>query len=259
MKIILLTAFAVWLAACGNSNDTETFWYKDVDGDGFGDPATEVVGDKPDNSYVANKNDCDDTDFNINPNGTEKADRVDEDCDGEVDNGFKYVFVTSLLFQGNLGGLAGADTFCQTFADKFAMPALPVGTYTAWLSSSSPVSNARDRVTDDPSNTSTYVLTDGTVIANGFVNIIGVGVGVLDSSIKLDESGSMVVSPPDTPGVWTGTSSLGVFFDSSCLNWTSKDSGERGIIGSVNLVDSSWTSLMSNFCNTNQRLYCFQR
>ena len=255
MKIILLTGIAVWLAACGSSGETETFWYKDVDGDGFGDPTTEVVGDQPDNTYVANKNDCDDTNININPNGIETADRVDEDCDGEVDNGFKYVFVTSLSFQGNLGGLAGADTFCQNLADNFAMPPLPVGTYTAWLSSSSPVSDARDRVTDDPSitNLSRYVLTDGTVIANGFVGLID---DELDSSINLDESGSTVVS---TPGVWTGTSSLGVFFDSSCLNWTSKDAGEKGKIGSVDFADSRWTSLMPNFCNMNQRLYCFQR
>jgi len=255
MKILLLTGIAVWLAACGSSGDTATSWYKDVDGDGFGDPATEVVGDQPDNTYVANKNDCDDTDINVNPNGIETADRVDEDCDGEVDNGFKYIFVTSISLQGNLGGLAGADTFCQNLADNFAIPPLPMGTYTAWLSSA--VSDARDRVTDDPSitNISTYVLTDGTVIANGFVNLIG---GGLDSSIKLDESGSMVAS---TPGVWTGTSSLGVFFDpnSSCLNWTSKDAGDNGTIGSIDFSDSRWTSLMPNFCDTNQRLYCFQR
>ncbi len=259
MKFILLTGIAVWLAACGSSSETATFWYKDVDGDGFGDPATEVVGDQPDNTYVANKNDCDDTDIDINPSGTEKADRVDEDCDGEVDNGFKYVFVTSLSFQGNLGGLAGADNFCQNFAENFAAPPLPVGTYTAWLSSD--LSDAKDRVTDDPSitNTSRYVLTDGTVIANGFVAIIGVGVGGgLDSSINLDESRSMVVS---TPGVWTGTSSLGLFFDpnSSCLNWTSKDTIENGTIGSIDFADSRWTSLVPNFCDSNQRLYCFQR
>ena len=255
MKFILLTGIAVWLAACGSSSETETFWYKDVDGDGFGDPATEVVGDQPDNTYVTNKNDCDDTDININPNGIETADRVDEDCDGEVDNGFKYVFVTSLSFQGNLGGLAGADGFCQNLADNFAMPPLPVGTYTAWLSST--VSDARDRVTDDPTitNISTYVLTDGTVIANGFVDLIG---GGLDNSIKLDESRSLVVS---TPGVWTGTSSLGVLFppNSSCLNWTSRDAGDNGTIGSIDFVDSRWTSLVPNFCDNNQRLYCFQR
>ena len=57
----------------------ETTWYKDADADTFGDPATEVIGDQPDNTYVNNGNDCNDNNNAISPSATEAADLVDND------------------------------------------------------------------------------------------------------------------------------------------------------------------------------------
>ncbi len=45
----------------------------------------------------------------------------------------KTVFVTSATFNGNLGGLTGADEKCQTEADG-PVSIVPSGTYLAWLS-----------------------------------------------------------------------------------------------------------------------------
>ncbi len=44
----------------------------------------------------------------------------------------KTVFVTSATFNGNLGGLTGADENCQTEADG-PVSIVPSGTYLAWL------------------------------------------------------------------------------------------------------------------------------
>ena len=44
----------------------------------------------------------------------------------------KTVFVTSVSFKGNLGGLTGADDKCQAQADDGAS-IVPSGTYLAWL------------------------------------------------------------------------------------------------------------------------------
>ena len=44
----------------------------------------------------------------------------------------KTVFVKSAKFNGNLGGLAGADDKCQAEADGPAS-IVPSGTYLAWL------------------------------------------------------------------------------------------------------------------------------
>ena len=46
-------------------------FYADADGDGFGDPATGVPACTAPEGYVDNGGDCDDTDIDVSPNGTE--------------------------------------------------------------------------------------------------------------------------------------------------------------------------------------------
>ena len=62
-------------------------FYADADGDGFGDPSTEVDACFAPEGYVTDSNDCDDTDANHFPGNAEVCDGVDNDCDGEADEG----------------------------------------------------------------------------------------------------------------------------------------------------------------------------
>jgi gliding motility-associated-like protein len=60
-----------------------TAWYNDVDGDGYGDPMDEVTSCNAPTGYIADDSDCDDSDANINPDGTEiPNDGIDQDCNG---------------------------------------------------------------------------------------------------------------------------------------------------------------------------------
>lgn len=77
----------------GQDNDCdgeidETVLYFDGDDDLFGDPTRPftVIGNPAD--YVANDDDCNDFDATINPNAIEVGDFVDNNCDGQVDEGF---------------------------------------------------------------------------------------------------------------------------------------------------------------------------
>ncbi len=63
-------------------------WYVDVDGDGFGDPEGAVAACEPPEGHVADATDCDDADARVYPGAVETCDGVDEDCDGEIDEGF---------------------------------------------------------------------------------------------------------------------------------------------------------------------------
>ena len=66
-----------------------TTWYADADGDGYGDPdSASTTCDGAPSGYLADDTDCDDTDDTINPAGTEVCDRVDNNCDGSIDEGF---------------------------------------------------------------------------------------------------------------------------------------------------------------------------
>ena len=63
-----------------------TTWYRDADGDGYGDASDTASGCEAPSGYVDNPDDCDDTDAVINPGVTETwYDGIDQDCDGASD------------------------------------------------------------------------------------------------------------------------------------------------------------------------------
>ncbi|MEM6928147.1 MAG: putative metal-binding motif-containing protein, partial [Myxococcota bacterium] len=55
--------------------------YADLDADGYGDPATELLECVPSEGRVTNPDDCDDTDADVSPAATEICDGLDNDCD----------------------------------------------------------------------------------------------------------------------------------------------------------------------------------
>jgi len=60
-------------------------WYRDADGDSYGDDSTSDIDCTQPSAYVADGGDCDDTDSAINPDASETCDGADNDCDGSTD------------------------------------------------------------------------------------------------------------------------------------------------------------------------------
>jgi hypothetical protein len=84
----------------GSASTDPCKWYRDQDGDGFGDIVhSENTCEKP-SGYVANADDCDDEDARANPDATEVCDKVDadEDCNGKADEEDEGVVLT-VFFQ----------------------------------------------------------------------------------------------------------------------------------------------------------------
>lgn len=70
----------------------QSTWYADTDGDGFGDDSSSVLACNAPAGYVADNTDCDDTEANAFPGNTEVCDSIDNNCDGQVDEGVTTTF-----------------------------------------------------------------------------------------------------------------------------------------------------------------------
>lgn len=176
-----------------------------------------------------------------------------EECDdqnNEVGDGCyqcwedRLVFITSETFQGNLGGLAGADGLCQAAAEATELP----GSFKAWLSSGE----------DMPLTTmvhaqGVYRRVDGVVIARGWHDLTD---ELIDATISVTELGE-----PVELGSWTNTEASGVVAadPSDCNGWTTIDL--KGRWGSAQSIEPAWSNYINDLvnpgsCAAKRSLYC---
>lgn len=166
-------------------------------------------------------------------------------------NGAKTVFITSDTFNGNLGGLAGADQLCQARAVQAGL----LGNFKAWLSDDMQSPQTRFTHPNLP-----YVLVNKTtVIAVSWTALVG-GVNLLNP-ISLDQYGNDIGS--GYTFVWTDTIPYGtqthIGWD-NCNQWTdsSVTAGAVGI-AIAGLTYAPWTQGGDMPCSSLAHLYCFQQ
>ena len=61
-------------------------WFRDADGDNFGNNDDSQMSCDPPEGYVAVGDDCDDDEPAVNPDATEVCDGIDNDCNGAIDD-----------------------------------------------------------------------------------------------------------------------------------------------------------------------------
>ena len=149
---------------------------------------------------------------------------------------------------GNLGGLAGADNYCQQLAQAAGAGAK---TWRAYLSTQAadgkPAENARDRIGKGP-----WQNAKGQVVAKDVAELHGAN--GLTKQTALSEKGDVINGRGDTPNrhdVLTGSQPDGTAFaageDRTCKNWTSSTQGSATVghsdrIGLRDDASKSWNS-----------------
>jgi len=92
----------------------------------------------------------------------------------------RLIFATSVMFNGDLGGLLGADAECQALAVAAGLP----GSYMAWLSTDTESPSTRMTQSTTP-----YVRPDGVQVAPDWAGLVD---GSLDAPIDVTEVGGAV-------------------------------------------------------------------
>jgi hypothetical protein len=161
------------------------------------------------------------------------------------------VFVSaSRVHIGELGGLAGADAFCQAEAQSAGLP----GTYVAWLSTDS--SDAIDRL-ESPEGVPAegWVRPDGLPV---FVDRGDVATFRLRYRLGLDQFSRELESPFVATNTWAEGKALPeslVDATGTCYGLTSTDGLLR--TGSSASVGAEWTTYGFEGCSRGFHLYCF--
>ncbi len=278
-KLSIQTGGSIVIFTGGSLYIGTPLWMIDSDSDGLPSNTTQIISSSPpDNARRRNVmlslttpdiNDglyCPD---NTNPSGAcnqcangnivNIADGLDifSECGGGYNacngNGAcslhaKRVFISSTTYNGNLGGLSGADTKCQTLADNASLG----GTWKAWLSSTTVSAASRLTHSLDP-----YLLINQTTkIADDWTDLTD---GVLGAPINLSQINTTINS-----NVWTNTNIAGNILNTggttTCTSFTSNASNRTSRVGkNANFDTNDWTNFTSSACNSSLRLYCFEQ
>ena len=158
------------------------------------------------------------------------------------------VFVSSARYNGNLGGLAGADAKCS----QLAADAKLGGQWVAWVGT--PGNSAKDRLT----SAGPWRLVNGPQVAANKADLVD---GTIAAIIDRTENGVVVAPDGSWSGyVWTGTLWNFNADSMTCAQWTSASANDAAGVGKVqSTMVALWTFENRSSCDKLQRLYCFER
>jgi hypothetical protein len=157
------------------------------------------------------------------------------------------MFTSSATYNGNLGGLAGADAKCQALAQAAGRR----GTYRAYLGATT--GDAKSRFT----GASAWTRVDGLPIVNAIGDF---GTVLLPNAPVLDESGNDLTQSATT-FVWTASNADTTYAGASCqttspnTDWT--DPTSKTYYGICTYKTSTVILNKPTGCNQMYRLYCF--
>jgi len=178
-----------------------------------------------------------------------------DDCSSMCLKLRRTIFVTSKLYTGKLGGLAGADAQCQMLAEEAKLP----GIFLAWLSDGAMTPASRFVQSSVP-----YVLTTGIPVADNWKDLTD---STINHAIDTTESQGGAPIPPGgcangtKPVVWTNSLADGkAWGPDSCGGWNNTTGiARQGHAKATSLAWSKFCEGQANSCAWKAALYCFEQ
>jgi hypothetical protein len=166
----------------------------------------------------------------------------------------KLVFLTANTYNGDLGGVAGADAKCQAEATGNGLS----GTYKAWIADGDTNNSPNNRF--NQASVPYRMLTNGDIVSPAFSTLASNWAGVTDGSIDVLFNYHLDGTTSNTHA-WTNVSEYGNRYkpDPHCSSWTTSSSGIVGRRGGNYTANYNWTDNTDYACNNLISLYCFEQ
>jgi hypothetical protein len=98
----------------GNTDEgVQNTYYADADGDTYGDAGSTTMACSAPEGYVADATDCNDADAAVNPGATEVCNGIDDNCDGNIDEGLTFTTYYADADGDTYGDAASTVTTCD--------------------------------------------------------------------------------------------------------------------------------------------------
>ena len=192
------------------------------------------------------------------PEGEGEVEGADVECRTGCAWDGRVVFLSSVAYTGDLGGITGADLKCQVLAQ--AQQIQESGHFKAWLSDAD-----ESPLTRFSFGSERLVMPDGIEVAKNLGSLIVDGPG---DGITVTEQRATVIQRL----VWTNTAVTGERFSEidHCDNWISsgKDlSARRGVnalpkqpaeVWNMWKLQKQWTNYLTKWCFQPAHLYCIE-
>lgn len=160
----------------------------------------------------------------------------------------KRIFVTASAYNGNLGGISGADAKCASDANKPA-----TGTYKAYIVDGT---NRRLCTTAYCTGTSEHI---------DWVTTIGRNYIRADQSVLIGQAAFAGLLSSMSNGIssasnasWTGMA-ITYVSGSNCTSWTSSSGAVQGYTGDSQATGNPHYQNSAPVCSTTNRLYCVEQ
>jgi hypothetical protein len=166
-------------------------------------------------------------------------------------SGTRRIFLIDSNSQGNLGGIAGADSMCNSDANKPSysgtFKAMITGaTRRACTSSFCTTSGTSEHIDWVFTANTPYMRVDGTDIGTTTEN----GVFSFNLANAFTATGSEV---------WTAMYTSWTSRASNCLEWTSDSGSQTTNVGNSVAVTSNLLTIYSQFCDRNLKFFCVEQ